>query len=283
MKYLILGATGMAGHTIALYFLEGGHSVTAFGRRPTGFCKSIIGDAMDTTLLKEVIQQGEYDVVINAVGILNQFAEMDKSTAILVNSYLPHFLCKITEEMHTKVIHMSTDCVFSGQTGNYSENALRDGESFYDRTKALGEIENEKDLTFRNSIIGPDINPAGIGLFNWFMKQEGTIHGFKNAIWTGVTTVTLARAMERAVEENLSGLYHLVNNTEISKYELIGLFNKYFRHDEMTVVPDGRKMPNKSLRNMRTDFSFVVPDYDEMIKDMHSWVDGHRKFYPHYF
>ena len=94
---------------------------------------------------------------------------------------------------------MSTDCVFSGKTGWYSETSSRDGETFYDRSKALGELENNKDLTFRNSIIGPDLNKNGIGLFNWFMKQEGQIYGFTKAIWTGVTTLTLAKAMERCV------------------------------------------------------------------------------------
>src|SRR5699024_1115052 len=107
----------------------------------------------------------------------------------------------------TKIIHMSTDCVFSGKIGNYKEDSLRDGETFYDRSKALGELDNQKDLTFRNSIIGPDINENGIGLFNWFMKQEGSINGYSKAIWTGVTTLTLAKAMDSALKEDLVGIY----------------------------------------------------------------------------
>ena len=101
---------------------------------------------------------------------------------------------------------MSTDCVFSGKTGGYDESSLRDGETFYDRSKALGELENQKDLTFRNSIIGPDLNEEGIGLFNWFMKQTGEINGYTKAMWTGVTTLTLAKAMESAVQQGLTGL-----------------------------------------------------------------------------
>src|SRR5699024_5151046 len=137
----------------------------------------------------------EYDAIINAVGILNKDAEENKSHAVLLNSYLPHYISNLTKDMNTKVIHMSTDCVFSGKVGSYKEDSLRDGQTFYDRSKALGELENDKDLTFRNSIIGPDMNKNGIGLFNWFMKQNGYIKGFNKAIWTGVTTLTLAKAM----------------------------------------------------------------------------------------
>jgi dTDP-4-dehydrorhamnose reductase len=190
MKVLVLGATGMAGHTISIYFKEAGYEVTTFSRRKFEYCNNIIGNITNFDLLKSVIEEGKYNAVINAIGILNQDAEDNKSMAVLLNSYLPHYLSDITKEMETRIIHMSTDCVFSGKTGGYTETSFRDGETFYDRTKALGEIENDKDLTFRNSIIGPDLNRDGIGLFNWFMKQEGQINGFTKAIWTGVTTLT---------------------------------------------------------------------------------------------
>ena len=125
---------------------------------------------------------------------------------------------------------------------------------FYDRSKALGELENDKDLTLRNSIIGPDINPDGIGLFNWFMKQDGQINGFNKAIWTGVTTLTLAKAMEQAVTENLTGLYNLVNNQTINKYSLIKLFNKHLRNNRLEIRPTEFITLDKSLINNRTDF-----------------------------
>lgn len=283
MKVLVLGGTGMAGHTISMYFKEAGHDVTAFSRSKVEYCNNINGDITDFENLKKIIIEGHYDAVINAIGILNQDAENNKSTAVLLNSYLPHFLSDTTKDMKTKIIHMSTDCVFSGKTGGYSETAFRDGETFYDRSKALGEIENNKDLTFRNSIIGPDMSERGIGLFNWFMKQEGQINGFTKAIWTGVTTLTLAKAMEQALRENLTGLYNLVNNETISKYELLKLFNKYMKNNEIEIVPSDNLSLDKSLINNRSDFSFEVPSYETMVAEMKEWIDNHSELYPHYF
>jgi dTDP-4-dehydrorhamnose reductase len=283
MKVLILGGTGMAGHTISIYFQEAGHDVTAFSRSKVDYCKNINGDITDFDNLKKIINLGQYDAIINAIGILNQDAEDNKSNAVLLNSYLPHFLSDTTKEMKTRVIHMSTDCVFSGKTGGYSETSFRDGETFYDRSKALGELENDKDLTFRNSIIGPDMSERGIGLFNWFMKQEGQINGFTKAIWTGVTTLTLAKAMEQALKENLTGLYNLVNNETISKYELLKLFNKYMKDGQIEILPSDNLSLDKSLINNRTDFSFKVPSYETMVAEMKEWIDNHKDLYPHYF
>ncbi len=283
MKLLILGGTGMAGHTISIYFKEAGHDVTALSRNKVDYCKNINGDITDFKNLEKIINEGQYDAIINAIGILNQDAEDHKSNAVLLNSYLPHFLSDTTKEMKTRVIHMSTDCVFSGKSGGYSETSFRDGETFYDRSKALGELENNQDLTFRNSIIGPDLSERGIGLFNWFMKQEGQINGFTKAIWTGVTTLTLAKAMEQALEENLTGLYNLVNNETISKYELLRLFNKYMREGQIEILPSDNLSLDKSLINNRTDFSFKVPSYEAMVAEMKEWIDNHKDLYPHYF
>jgi dTDP-4-dehydrorhamnose reductase len=283
MKVLVLGATGMAGHTISIYFKEAGHDVTAFSRRKFDYCNNIVEDITNFDLLKSIIEQGNYDVVINAIGILNQEAEDNKSMAVLLNSYLPHYLSDITKEMETKIVHMSTDCVFSGKTGGYTETSFKDGETFYDRSKALGEIENGKDLTFRSSIIGPDLNRDGIGLFNWFMKQEGQINGFTKAIWTGVTTVTLAKAMERALQENITGLYNLVNNDTISKFELLKLFNKHMKNDAIIILPSEKVLVDKSLVNNRNDFSFMVPSYEDMVINMKEWIENHKELYPHYY
>jgi dTDP-4-dehydrorhamnose reductase len=284
MKFLVLGASGMAGHTISIYLKEQGHDVTAFTRRPFLYSKNIIGDVRDIKLLKQVILDGQFDVVINCVGLLNQNAESHKHQAVFLNSYLPHYLSHITDDTNTKIIQMSTDCVFSGETGNYCENSFTDGATFYDRSKALGEINDKKNLTFRNSIIGPDINESGIGLFNWFMKQTDTINGYKGAIWTGVTTLTLAKAMEYASKEGLNGLYNLVNNSSISKFDLCGLFNKYFKDNQIIINPSNQVILNKSLVNTRaSEFSFVVPTYDQMVLEMKEWVYSHKELYPHYF
>ncbi|GAE46943.1 sugar nucleotide-binding protein [Mesobacillus boroniphilus] len=112
MKILVLGATGMAGHTLAIYFKDAGYDVTTFSRRQFEHCNNIIGDITDLNLVENVVQEGKYDAVINAVGILNKDAEDNKSLAVMINSFLPHFLSNITKNLKTKVIHMSTDCVF---------------------------------------------------------------------------------------------------------------------------------------------------------------------------
>lgn len=283
IKFLVLGATGMAGHTIALYLHEQGHDVTTFSTTPFPYCKNINGDAMDKEFVKSMLQDGDYDVVINCIGILNQECDKKPSKAVYLNSYLPHLIADTLKNTNTKLIHMSTDCVFSGKLGSYNENSFRDGETFYDRTKALGEVEDNKNLTFRNSIIGPDMRGNGIGLFNWFNKQEGTINGYTKAIWTGVTTLTLAKAMERAAIEDLTGIYNLVNNERINKFDLLELFNKYMRINKLTILPSDTVNLNKSLINNRTDFSFEVPSYEQMVSEMKEWIYNHKDLYPHYF
>jgi dTDP-4-dehydrorhamnose reductase len=283
MKILILGSNGMAGHTITLFFLEQGHDITAYSESPFPYCRNIIGDAFDKTHFMNVLLDGEYDAVINCIGLLNQFAEENQARAVYLNSYLPHLIADTLRNKNTVLIHMSTDCVFQGNTGPYFETSLRDGKSFYDRSKALGEIEDGKNLTFRNSIIGPDMNETGIGLFNWFMKQKGTIYGYTQALWTGVTTLTLAKAMEQAIKEKLCGIYNLVNNENIPKYDILCLFNKHFRNNELKIEKSDSVRIDKSLRNSRTDFSFVVPSYDQMIAEMKEWVYSHKELYPSYF
>ena len=206
-----------------------------------------------------------------------------KGRSVYVNSYLPHLLAIFTKNMKTNVIHLSTDCVFSGKKGNYHEDSFCDGETFYDRTKALGELNDEKNLTFRCSIVGPDMKKEGIGLMNWFMKQEKEIYGYRYAIWTGVTTLTLAKAIEAAAKENLKGLYHLVNNQTISKHDLLDLFNCYLRNNEIKILPSDTVKVNKSLKNTREDFSFCVPSYKQMVIEIKEWIDEHRQIYSHYF
>lgn len=267
---------------ISMYFIKTGHEVTALSRKKFSYCKNIIADITDFSILRGIIEAGDYDAVINAVGILNQEAEKNKPLAVLLNSYLPHFLSDITENIKTKVIHLSTDCVFSGKTGGYNENSLPDGTDFYSESKALGELNDEKNLTFRTSIIGPDPDENGIGLFNWFMKQEGTVKGYTKVIWTGVTTLTMAKAAERALIENITGLYHLVNNCPISKYNLLKMFNKHVRNGQLDIIPFDTENVNKSLVNTRTDFSFKVPDYETMIIEMKEWILNHKELYPHY-
>lgn len=282
-KILVLGCNGMAGHLISLYLQENGYEVVGFARSASVLLKNtIIGDASNMPFIRKIVEEGNYDVIINCIGLLNQFAEDNKAMAILLNGYLPHYLCEITKDTKTRIIHMSTDCVFAGNDGPYYEDSVPNGTSFYDRSKAMGEINTDKDITFRDSIIGPDIKPSGIGLFNWFMKQEGEIGGYIGAIWTGVTTLCLAQAMEAAIHEPIAGLYNLVNNTNINKYDLLCLFNKYFRASEIKINPKNKLQLDKTLISRRNDFSFIVPSYEQQVIDMRAWIDEHSSLYPHY-
>ncbi len=282
MKILVLGANGMAGHTISLYFKEQGHDVMGFDRHKSTIVNSVAGDAFDRDLLKELVQSKPYDAVINCIGLLNQFAENNKSAAAYLNSYLPHYLAELTEGMATQILHMSTDCVFSGKRGQYTEDDFPDGMTFYDRSKALGELNDEKNLTLRNSIVGPDLNPKGIGLLNWFMQQHGEINGYTGAIWTGQTTLQLAKTMEAALKEHAHGLVNTVPEKYISKCDLLKLFNKYLRNDTLKILPVDKNAADKSLKRTRFEFTYMIPDYEQMISELADWMREHKNLYPHY-
>ncbi len=283
MKYLILGCNGMAGHVISIYLKENGHDVTGFAREKSLYVNTIIGDASDFESLKGIIQNGNYDVVVNAIGILNQYAENDHCKAIMINSYLPHYLAECVKNMETRIFHMSTDCVFSGKEGGYKEDSVPDGMLFYDRTKALGELNDNKNLTLRNSIVGPDIKESGIGLLNWFMKQEEGVCGYTKAIWTGQTTLQLAKTIEKAAQFGISGLYNMVPNSSINKYDLLCLFNKYIRKSPISITPQDKFIADKSLiRTNYQNFEYEIPDYDIMVKELGEWIRNHRYVYPHY-
>lgn len=283
MKFLILGCNGMAGHIISLYLTEQGHDVTGFARTKSAYVPTIVGDASDSEFLKGVLAAGKYDAVINAIGLLNQFAENNHSAAALLNGYLPHFLAAATEETSTQVIHMSTDCVFSGKDGQYAETSLPDGVTFYDRSKAMGELNDGKNLTLRNSIVGPDIKASGIGLLNWFMQQLGpSVNGFIGAIWTGQTTLQLAKTMEEAAKQRAHGLINAVPSESITKYELLKLFNKHLRGNSLVINPVDSVTADKSLIRTNFEFDYMIPDYETMVSDMADWMRAHRSLYPHY-
>ena len=282
MRFFICGCNGMAGHTISLYLKEKGHDVYGFDLKESKYIPSFAGNAFDTDTIASVIKDGHYDSVINCIGILNQFAERDKALATFLNSYFPHFLAKTTEGTETQVIHMSTDCVFSGKRGSYTEEDFPDGESFYDRSKALGELNDEKNITLRNSIVGPDINPRGIGLLNWFMQQKGEINGYTCAMWTGQTTLQLAKTMEVAAKERAHGLYNTVPDHAISKNDLCRLFNKYLRNNELIIHPVEGVKADKSLKRTHFEFGYLIPDYEQMIAELAEWIFCHKDMYPHY-
>lgn len=279
-KVLIIGSKGMAGHMIKEYFTQKGYDVYGTFREKEEKnleANEFYLDAFDKEKLEEILKKVKPDFVINCIGILNQFAENNPDIAIYVNGYFPHYLDRLSEKYGYKLIHITTDCVFSGKKGNYTEDDFRDADSYYGRSKAIGEVNNNRTLTFRTSIIGPDINKDGIGLFNWFMKQEGKIRGYSNVFWSGVTTLELAKAIEASFSQNISGLIHLVNNEKISKYDLLKLFSKYMNKDiEIEKYED--YFSDKSLIRTKKEFNYKVPKYEKMIEELSGWIEINNKY-----
>lgn len=283
MKLLVIGASGMAGHLITYYLREYGYEViTLAGSQPLDDETTLL-DLCHISDLENYLTTHAVDAVINCAGMLIKASEHSPSRAILVNAYLPHYLEHFYSYTEIPVIHLSTDCVFSGQNGPYLENSLYDGELFYDRTKALGEIKNAKDLTFRMSIIGPDKNPQGIGLLNWFFKQTGALPGYSNVYWNGITTLELAKAIVTSLKTHLTGLYHLSSPTPIAKYDLLVLFKSYFSKTDIRIFPKEVTPLNKVLINTRSDFAFEVSPYEVMLEELNHWILAHPSLYKHYF
>ena len=166
---------------------------------------------------------------------------------------------------------------------NNDFDAIINCETFYDRTKALGELVDDKNVTLRNSIIGPDINVNGIGLMNWFLKQNSSVKGFKKAIWTGQTTLQLAKTVEQVAYANAKGLFNTVPDYSISKYELLQLFNKYIRKNEIEIIPEENFSVDKSLVRLNYEgFDYRIPDYETMIIELAEWMKAHREMYSYY-
>ena len=276
----MLGAHGMLGHVVMRTFEDNGDDVVGIaleGDSRRVFAIDVAGYALDRFL-----QINPFDLVINCVGILNQYAERNPDLAIALNALLPHRLERFYMDTDTRIIQPSTDCVFKGNTGPYTEDSVPDGTTFYDRTKALGELCNGKDLTMRMSIVGPDVNEGGIGLLNWFMRQKGDITGYGNAMWTGITTIELARGMLAAAERGLTGLYHYVPNENISKYDMLRLFAEVTGKTDVNIIPVDEPRIDKSLVNTRRDFDREIPGYRDMFETMFRWMREHAALYPHY-
>ena len=261
MNVLVLGKNGMLGHIVYEYLTEQGYDVIGTTRKEYDVNKYDI---------KAILNKIKPDVVVNCIGILNNACEQDKPLAIKVNSYLPHYLDYLSKEYGFYLVHISTDCVFDGVTGNYNEKSIPNATSFYGRTKALGEIINDRNVTLRTSIVGLDENPNGIGLFQWFMKQEKEVNGYSKVMWTGVTTIELAKQIKVAIENHLTGLQHIVNNDVISKKDLLELFKKHFNKD-IEIKEDNNIVSNKTLVRTNLSYNFNIPSYDKMIKEMKEW------------
>lgn len=282
MRYLIFGVNGMAGHVIASYLAERGHEVAGFARQQSPVCKTIIGDARNWTDVEKVLKTEEYDTVVNCIGVLNKRVDASLANGIYLNSTLPHLLAEELRDKAAKLIHISSDCVFEGTKGQYTENDRPDAISYYGRSKALGEVVDQENLTLRTSIVGPELKANGVGLFHWFMKQKGTVAGYKNVIWTGVTTLQLAKSIEEDIVRQKTGLYHLVNNETICKHDLLQLFNSAFRKNSIEITENDTVVCDRSLVCTSDGQRFSVPGYQQMIAELVEWMENHRELYGQY-
>ena len=278
-KILVIGIKGMAGHVIFNSLPKlGNYEVFGVARNVLSTNRIFNLDVSNTVELKKIIDL-DFDVVINCIGILNKDAEDNPHKAIWFNSYFPHLLEFYTMNTKTKVISISTDCVFSGKKGNYTESDFRDGEGFYATSKAIGEVINDKDLTIRTSIIGPELNKDGIGLFHWFMQQNKSVSGYSHAFWSGITTVELAKVIHQTIQQEIKGLLIVAGSPKIDKYSLLKLFNSIFRNDSLTITENSNYKVDKSMYSSRNDFRYSMPKYKEMIQEMKHWVDEYNSNY----
>lgn len=280
-RVLVVGAEGMAGHIIKKYLKLNQYDVIGTTRQNVNDELYHLDVVEGIGELNTIISKYQPNIVINCIGLLNKAAEDNHDLAVHVNSYLPHYLDKLSQDNSFKLIHISTDCVFSGEKGRYEESERPDAPTFYGRSKALGEVINDKNLTIRTSIIGPDMKVGGIGLLNWYMQQTGEINGFGKAVWSGVTTLQLAKSIEQTFDKDITGLYHLVNNESINKYDLLLLLGDISNRTNVKIKRDDSYISDKSLINTRDEL--IVPTYSQMIQEIFKWIKIHEPDYPDFY
>lgn len=280
-KVVVLGALGMAGHIMAEYLDKtGDYEVFGIARQPGRYIDAVL-DVTDFGTLHEYLENIGPAYVINCVGALVAHARDRAADAILLNSYLPHFLADLGKRLDFKLIHISTDCVFSGKEGGYREDSFRDGDDNYARSKALGEVINDRDLTIRTSIIGPELKNDGTGLLDWFLKQQSSANGYTKAFWSGVTTLELAKATHEMIRQNITGLYQLCPKDKISKYDLLKLFARIW-NKQIEIIPYEGHAVDKSLVCTRTEFSYPALTYETMLLETKEWMNAHPDYYSQY-
>ncbi|WP_026245137.1 dTDP-4-dehydrorhamnose reductase family protein [Alkalispirochaeta alkalica] len=266
MRVLILGATGMAGHVIQNY-LSASSKYEVVPASRSGSSHSF--EASDLPSVERLLRATRPDFVVNCVGVLVQAANTDPALAVNVNSLLPHALVRYGREFGFRLIHISTDCVFSGQHGPYVESDPTDAWDYYGKSKALGEVIDDKNVTIRTSIIGPEIRDDKTGLLEWFLAQNGVVQGYTRAVWSGVTTLELAKFVDQLLQKpELTGLVHLTNGKGISKFDLLCLIQEIWSKGDVQIEPYCEKRVNKSLVSSRRDLGYVVPGYHDMLAEL---------------
>ncbi len=275
-KLFVLGKNGMAGHVIYNYFKENTpYKTIGIARDNADHCVDI-----ETYLpyLEYLIKENTPDIIINCIGLLVKASQDNPDRAIYINSFFPRRLEQLTKNTQTKIIHLSTDCCFSGTKGNHLETDIPTETSWYGRTKAMGELNNTKDLTLRMSIIGSEIKTNGTGLFEWVMKQKGQVKGFDQCLWNGLTTLQLSKQIENILNLNtpLTGLYHLAPSFNINKYDLLCLINEIF-DKKLEVIRDSSLIQNKTLHNSRVyEYNPYIPSYEQQLIEMKAYMEKYE-------
>jgi dTDP-4-dehydrorhamnose reductase len=221
----------------------------------------------DLASVERAVSTVEPDVVVNCIGIVKQLdAAHNPVPSIGVNALFPHQLARIAEAHGSRVVQISTDCVFSGRRGGYSEADEPDPVDLYGRTKLLGELENEHCLTVRTSIVGRELNGSH-GLLEWFLSQGGPVRGYRRAVFSGLTTEVLAETVAAIVEDQpgLSGIWHVASDP-IDKFELLERFAGAYDR-EVEIEPDESVVIDRSLDDtrFRTTTGIPRPSWDSML------------------
>lgn len=278
-KILVLGSTGMLGHVLIEKLSRSNkYQIFNISRKKLND-ETILVDVTNYKILKETIYDLSPNYIINCVGILVEDSKLNPAQAIKINSLLPHQLKEIADNLNASLIHISTDCVFDGSVGNYSEDSKTSATDIYGKTKILGEINGPNHTNIRTSIIGPELFNNSRGLLSWILEnhESNYIEGYSKSIWSGVTTIELSKAIIYCIENSIFGLLH-ISNKPISKYELISLIVDKFNLNIKVKKVDG-KISDKSLITIRNDFNYYIPSYKEMISDMKSFIELKKYLY----
>lgn len=292
-RILILGGTGMLGHVLLKYLSSSPeYDVYATARSLAGLDKKFPKnlrerfrpDSVDANYFDSVIRtlaSVQPDVVINCIGIIKQLpGARDPLTAITVNAQLPHRISLISHTAGARFIHISTDCVFNGAKGMYTENDQSNAEDLYGRTKFLGEVTYPHCVTLRTSIIGHELK-GGFGLIEWFLAQTQQVRGFRKAIYSGFPTVELARIIRDYVLPNpeLSGVYH-VSSESISKYDLLRLVaDRYNKTIDIEPYDDFAQDRSLDSTAFRAATGYQPPSWDKLVEMMHNDFLTNRNYY----
>lgn len=264
MKITVVGSRGMAGHVIVDYLRRSGHVVTTVDRTQLDVEKQSVDSFFESL---------DADFVINAIGLLVKDCIDRPDRAAVINSWWPQHCAYQLKNTATRLIHLSTDCVFDGARGNYVETDIHTETNSYGRSKSFGEVNNDKDITFRMSIIGPELK-NGTGLLNWVLtNKEHELPGWSNAWWNGITTLQLAKCIDQYVHNPvITGVYHLVNNNhQINKFDLLCKINEVYALGKKIIQTQGPKTVNKVLVNTREGIDFDIPDYDTMLLELKNY------------